>query len=126
MDKEQIEKAANAYTQEVIDSNTFDVNFEEDNYDAGSLHATSEVCPMAFKAGAEWRINSVWHDKKEKPVCKGERKFCDIFYISKKGYPRANTYSENGFLLYRGEEWRDVKYWAYVEDLLSTNKGCIE
>jgi len=48
MKREQIEKAAELYTQEIIDSNTFDVNYEEDNYDAGTLHATSEVCPMAF------------------------------------------------------------------------------
>lgn len=83
----------------------------------------SENFKEGFIAGYEWRINSVWHDKKEKPVCKGERKFCDIFYISKKGYPRTNTYSESGFLLYRGEEWRDVKYWAYVNDLLPTKGG---
>lgn len=103
MDKEQIEKAAVQYAQTFIES--------------------SITAYRSFKVGAEWRINSVWHDKKEKPVCKGERKFCDIFYISKKGYPRTNTYSENGFLLYRGEEWRDVKYWAYVNDLLPTKGG---
>lgn len=51
---EEIEKAAKAYTQKIIDSNSFEVNYEEDNYDAGSLHATSEICPMAFKAGAKW------------------------------------------------------------------------
>lgn len=56
--EEEIENAANAYTQEIIDSNTFDVNYEEDNYDAGSLHATSEVCPKAFKAGVEWVTKS--------------------------------------------------------------------
>jgi len=55
---EEIEKAAKAYTQEMIDSKTFDVNYEEDNYDAGLLHATSEVSPMAFKAGVEWATKS--------------------------------------------------------------------
>lgn len=49
--EEEIQIAAETYTQEIIDSNTFDVNFEENNYDAGSLYATSEVFPMAFIAG---------------------------------------------------------------------------
>lgn len=106
MDKEQIEQAAN--------------DFAYENWGGGGFEVASSD---SFSAGADWRINSVWHDKKEKPVCKGERKFCDIFYISKKGYPHTNTYSEeSGFLLYRGEEWRDVKYWAYVEDLLPERK----
>lgn len=52
--EEEIQKAAETYTQEIIHGTTFDVNFEEDNYDAGSLHATSEVCPMAFIAGAKY------------------------------------------------------------------------
>lgn len=104
MTNEQIKRAANEYANK---------EWPFDGYCASS---------DSFAAGAEWRINSVWHDKKEKPVCKGERKFCDIFYISKKGFPCANTYSESGFLLYRGEEWRDVKYWAYVSDLLPEGK----
>lgn len=107
MDEEQIKNEATSYVEDIL----------------GLDYIGGADAKRAFFAGASWRINSVWHDKKEKPVCKGERKFCDIFYISKKGYPRTNTYSENGFLLYRGEEWRDVKYWAYVEDLLPTNKG---
>lgn len=108
MDNEQIEQYAREYAknENLIIGGFIDVAYER-----------------GFKAGAEWRINSVWHDKKEKPVCKGERKFCDIFYISKKGYPCANTFSSNGFLLYKGAEWRDVKYWAYVNDLLPTKGG---
>lgn len=105
MTNEQIEQAANEYANK---------EWPFDGYSASS---------DGFLAGALWRINSVWHDKKERPVCKGERKFCDIFYISKNGYHCANTYSvESGFLLYRGAEWRDVKCWAYVTDLLPEGK----
>lgn len=115
MDKKRIKKAAIESANSKIES------FGRNGIPIG-VNAIKEMIAQGFKQGAEWRINSVWHTKKEKPVCKGERKFCDIFYISKKGYPRANTYSESGFLLYRGEEWSDVKYWAYVEDLLPTRK----
>lgn len=102
MTNEQIKQAATDFAER---------EYEVSDIDKDPLH-------KGFYHGALWRINSVWHTKKEKPICKGERKFCDIFYISKNGYPRTNTYSECGCLLYRGEEWRDVKYWAYVDDLL--------
>lgn len=112
MDNEQIEKAAENKVNSYYCYGEYPFDISDIKSDARNM----------FCAGAEWRINSVWHDKKEKPVCKGERKFCDIFYISKNGYPRTNTYSKSGLLLYRGEEWRDVKYWAYVEDLLPDRK----
>lgn len=125
MDKEHIENAANAYTQEIIDSNTFDVNYEESNYDAGSLHATSEVCPMAFKAGAEWRINSVWHSADVTPnensdivIIDGEDN--DLYSIS---------YSFNGYEDVWGKGWEccvrvyNIVKWAYLDDLLPTKKN---
>ena len=40
MKQEQIEKAAREFTDNLIAENHFDVNYEEDNYDAGSIHAT--------------------------------------------------------------------------------------
>lgn len=68
MKREDIEKAAKEFTDKLIAENHYEVNYEEDNYDAGSLHATDEVGFYAFTKGAEWRINSVWHDiNKEKP-----------------------------------------------------------
>lgn len=120
MDKEQIEQAANAYTQEIIDSNTFEVNFEEDNYDAGSLYATSKVCPMAFEAGAEWRINSVWHAP------------CDIAEPGKDSLVEHMDGDGNVCIRidWRSEyEWVQACHydkilrWAYVEDLLPTKGG---
>lgn len=69
MNRETIEKAAREFTDNLIAENHFDVNYEEDNYDAGSLNATDEVGFYAFIKGAEWRINSVWHDaRKEEPT----------------------------------------------------------
>lgn len=56
MKQEQIEKAAREFTDNLIAENHFDVNYEEDNYDAGSIHATDEVGVYAFTRGAEWRI----------------------------------------------------------------------
>lgn len=105
MDKEQIEQAAREYR------NTLPY------CDDPKVRGMSIGGYDGFIAGAEWRINFVWHTPEEKPVCKNE-KLCEIFFISKKGYPHANTYSEDGFFLYNGYNWSDVKCWAYVDDLL--------
>ena len=114
---EEIEKAAKAYTQKIIDSNSFEVNYEEDNYDAGSLHATSEICPMAFKAGAKWaekhhaKKQSIWYNINDTPSENSEIVFMDI-----DGNVFNYTYSRN-------EDWgqvvetNEITIWAYLNDL---------
>lgn len=112
MKQEQIEKAAREFTDNLIAENHFDVNYEEDNYDAGSIHATDEVGVYAFTRGAEWRINSVWHDASEMP----ENKFSLVEYdcpLTGHGYvvvpdPR--------------EVIRAITRWAYIEDLLPSKE----
>ena len=103
MKQEQIEKAAREFTDNLIAENQFDVNYEEDNYDAGRLNATDEVGFYAFIKGAEWRINSVWHDaSKEEPnlwkliLRKDRHGDYDLGYETKK----------------------DTVSWAYVKDLI--------
>lgn len=71
----------------------------------------------AFREGAKWRINSVWHDKTAKPkvgeliICIHEKgKFVGIlqedqFFIS----------SRQGCIRYFFDE---IIKWAYVEDLM--------
>lgn len=50
-----VEEAASAYLQKILESTDFEVNFEEDNYDAGSRDAVFDVTERAFIAGAEWQ-----------------------------------------------------------------------
>ena len=66
-----------------------------------------------FIAGAQWRINSVWHDKNEVPKAGKIVLFC----TSDKCFERWNgTYWKDVVAYY------DVKKWAYIEDLLPGRK----
>ena len=98
MEKEDIEKAAEEYTNDVCRS---------------SLHrcGLEQFCMVDFIEGAKWRINSVWHDVKETPLYKfilidmGER--FDVIRIESDIWP------------YYVENYRAKRY-AYIEDLLPT------
>ena len=61
--KQTVEEAAYNYLQKILESSDFEINFEEDNYDAGARDAVLDVTERAYIAGAEWRINSVWNTK---------------------------------------------------------------
>lgn len=73
-----------------------------------------------FRAGAQWRINSVWHDAGEKPKFKGkvEKEMFLLFCNSQK----------YGLMLISQDEWDDFvergmfHKWAYVDDLLPERK----
>lgn len=109
INRETIEKAAREFTDNLIAENYFDVNYEEDNYDAGSLNATDEVGFNAFIKGAEWRINSVWHDTSEKP--EKRRK-----YLAHCKDDRFHTFCDStdwDMFLIRS----NIKHWAYIDDL---------
>lgn len=80
-----------------------------------------------FKEGAEWRINSVWHDvQKELPapdetviaeyIIDGEKDYC---FTHRSESPRVSV-DKHGFCFYiRGAE---IIRWAYLEDLLPDRK----
>lgn len=96
------------------------MNFDEDNYDACSLHVTSDVCPMAFKAGADWRINSVWH----KPCDIAEPgKDCLVEHMDGDGNVCIRIDWRSEYEWVQACHYDKVLRWAYVEDLLPTNKG---
>lgn len=52
--KQTVEEAAREYLQSIIEDTHFEVNFNEDNYDAGARNAMFDVIEPSFKAGAEW------------------------------------------------------------------------
>lgn len=86
---------------------------DEDMYYNSEWDYTCEESELElFKAGAEWRINSVWHDAREKPD-KGKLLIVeDIdgaydFVYSTKSKPWEELSEKNHYMR-----------WAYVEDLI--------
>lgn len=90
----------------------------------------TEYAVPLFKAGAEWRINSVWHDAREKPDC-----YRFIVFLPKKSTiglknPIMGVLQEDqifissrpGCILYRFSE---TIQWAYLNDLLGLMEGWI-
>ena len=102
MTREQIEKAA----KETL------VN------ESVELQATKVgAFQRGFVAGAQWRINSVWHDNSIRP---GEN--CDVLVETKRGI-EMDRYDIDYNELDNGTDWEaDVIRWAYVDDLLPERK----
>lgn len=96
MNKKDVKQAAAQYAQ----------GFIEDDY--------SKAEERAFIAGAEWRINSVWHDAKEKPeddrtyLAEFDNGTCCMFY--------------NNLYFNRMADAYHIIRWAYTDDLLLERK----
>ena len=93
MTREQIEKAAGEYSGSVLGF--------KDNPVVMNKH-------KAFMDGAQWRINSVWHNMNEKPN--------GMFVIL------ADFGQEEYSLGINLEGMESAKRWAYVSDLLPEKK----
>lgn len=110
MTQEQIKRAANSYIDDFL-YNHIDYTVIHDNYETGKNNAICEFGPDIFKAGAQWRINSVWHNMKEKPNFK---KLSILLELKKEGKIRfidEPRYNWDFMIEYYAR-------WAYVEDLL--------
>lgn len=104
MKREDIEKAASKHSASLWDKNIIDCSRDFDFvYDS-------------FVAGAEWRINSVWHDMSKEIPKEGKRCLIETTY-------------KNGYIPhYRLTQWYEVNEfvnqddakvrWAYIEDLI--------
>lgn len=88
---------------------------EAQNYEDSLIYSSiSEQCDIkkAFVAGAEWRINSVWHKVSERPdeneptIIEREN---GKFSLHEKGYDGPWKYNVEQF---------NFKRWAYVRDLI--------
>ena len=104
MNRELIEKAAGEYSGSVLGF--------KDNPVVMANH-------KAFTAGADWRINSVWHDATEKPKFGATKGVWIVRYF------------EHGMLsttFVRKDEWYELRKsnnftkWAYQEDLFPERK----
>lgn len=97
MKKEDIERAADVYSAEKHPSYT---NGQYDNI------AIAE----AFEDGAQWRINSVWHDVSEEPK-NGE------YIILMTSHDIATAWHATPNYMQDFKRF-NIKKWAYVKDLL--------
>lgn len=94
MIKEDTEKAANDFA---------DREYEYNDIDRNALY-------KGFYWGAQWRINSVWHDTSEKPDMSKE---IIVIYPDKS----CRVFRPNGVWETLSEVDKFIR-WAYVEDLL--------
>ena len=97
MDKKQIEMAGYTFSEDILASNI-----------------NERIAAMAgFVKGAEWRINSVWHDvTNELPECNRHVVNEDWFdFVAKNDKDLKRILIKYPF-----------KYWAYVDDLLPVIK----
>lgn len=103
MNRETIEKAAYDYTLN-------DTGGEKDFYE---LNAREDIAREAFINGAQWRINTVWHDFEEELPDKGRPVLVEAKHGNAKFFLLMTLQGD--------EEKEDVaryRRWAYIEDLI--------
>lgn len=112
MKREDIDKAASDYAEE----NSWypgETSYESD------IIAIEESFADAFKAGAEWRINSVWHDASEPPIT-GKEALVKYMTGDLKIKYRVDVFCSN--------EWKEMCHYdkliqfAYIEDLIPSKE----
>lgn len=94
MKQEDIKKAAEEY---------------EDNLTYAPVSKQYDVC-IAFMKGANWRINSVWHDATEKP------KIGELIIVET--YGKIWDYGEYDVR----DTFHPKARWAYMKDLLPNSE----
>ena len=109
MTKEDIEKAVGDYSGSSL-------GFTENN----SVMANHK----AFAAGADWRINSVWHDASEIPEANKRVLVCFENVIDEYVYYRIRGFKPNVLKKcnMRISSLDKVLYWCYLDDLLPERK----
>ena len=112
MTREQIEKAAQDKAKEFrMSANRVRTDIDVQN-----------IFQLGFMAGAQWRINSVWHDASEIPE-KGRSllEFC-------RGTRCGEFYEIGGRVSIKDQEWDDfynfagIVCWAYIDELIAERK----
>lgn len=99
MKREDIEKAA-----------------EQSNFIETSDARERFLIRSGFKAGANWRINSVWYDAKVSASQKSSILICDKYGGVQLNYTGYFTDWAKYVKIYRIEKW------AYIKDILPTNE----
>ena len=84
---------------------------KEDMEKAAINNDSRLVAFRAFLKGANWRINSVWHEGSEKPETDKGDLLVEIEVMDKTTYVQQNVY----YVLKYG-----CVRWAYIKDLIPT------
>ena len=77
-----------------------------------------------FKNGAQWRINSVWHDASEVPEANKRVLVCFEDVIGEYVYYRIRAFKPNVLKNWNMGNFSldKVLYWCYLDDLLPERK----
>lgn len=100
MTREEVKNAGSKHAQDMYCSG----DNPTPRYRIAQIHASRD----GFVAGAEWRINSVWHEASEMP----EHKFALVEYDC---FPKGHGYV---VVPDPREVIKAITRWAYIEDLL--------
>ena len=109
MDRETIEKAAREYAEE-------NLWYPGETYNDSDIREMEEFLANTYKAGAQWRVNSVWHDASEKLKFNGK--------VEKEGILLLYSSGQCVFLYLDKDEWESILgyatfvKWAYITDLI--------
>lgn len=126
--KQTVEEAANDYLQKILEASDFEINFEEDNYDAGARDAVLDVTERAYITGAEWQANqSPWISVEERLpentgwvfVAGGCYKYRVLFYCGGKFYTGKNLTTYDGGVLF----WMPI---PSFDQILEANKDVLQ
>lgn len=112
MTREDIEKAAKKYANE-------NAYIPSDIYVENNMIEMKESFAEAFKEGAEWRINSVWHDAEEQPKDWNETCLVELRSGGSSFYLLSHFYHAGGFSCMDGIHNKNIHVikWAYLKDL---------
>lgn len=117
MTREQIEKAAMGYA---VGNSWYpgETSYESD------IKAMEESFADAFKAGSQWRINSVWHDASEEPEQEDESILVEYedWGIECSDYTVCDDIWDYRIRLKRDGAYCTILRWAYIKDLIPERK----
>lgn len=102
MKKEDIEKAAAIYTA------------QSEDYDLAEVRDVKQ----AFADGANWYINSVWHDASERPKDRNAQCLVEVKSGGSSFFLLSQFYHSGGFSFMNGISNIQPKRWAYTKDLI--------
>ena len=109
MTKEQIEEASKKFAEENIWNPG--ISCESD------IITLKESVIAAFKDGANWRINSVWHKPEEVPEA---GKDCLVEYVDGDGCAHIRIDKRSEYEWIEACHYDRILRWAYIEDLIPT------
>lgn len=111
MKREEIEKAAKKYANE-------NAYIPSDVYAENNMIEMKGSFAEAFKDGAEWRINSMWHDAEEQPKNWYETCLVELGTLVSSFFT-LSCYHHGGFLCLDEIHNKNIHVikWAYLKDL---------